>query len=78
MVVASEERIKKLEKILVNYSNLLSEFGNKDQIVEAFKFQKPSRKEPTVKHGQMVFRRLHARREESFRKIECVRFTRRD
>ncbi len=41
MVFVSKERVKKLEKILIIYSNLLSEFGIKDQIMEAFKFQKP-------------------------------------
>ena len=41
MVIISEERIKKLEKVLTNYPDILSEFGIKKQIIEAFKFEKP-------------------------------------
>jgi len=41
MVIISEERIKKLEKILSNYPDILSEFGLKNQIIKAFKFEKP-------------------------------------
>ena len=37
----SEERIKKLEKILANYPDILSEFEIKEQIIKAFKFEKP-------------------------------------
>ena len=37
----SEERIKKLEKVLANYPDILSEFGIKEQIIKAFKFEKP-------------------------------------
>lgn len=41
MIIISTERIKKLEKVLVNYPDILSEFGIKDQIITAFKFEKP-------------------------------------
>jgi len=41
MGMISEERIRKLEKVLVNYSNILSEFEIKEQVLKAFKFQKP-------------------------------------
>ena len=41
MVIISEEGIKKLEKVLVNYPDILSEFGIKEQILKAFKFEKP-------------------------------------
>ncbi len=41
MVMISEGRIKKLEKVLVNYPTLLSEFEIKEQIINAFKFEKP-------------------------------------
>ena len=41
MDFVSEERIKKLEKILDNYPDILGEFGIKDQIIKAFKFEKP-------------------------------------
>ena len=37
----SEERIKKLEKVLAYYPDILSEFEIKDQIIKAFKFEKP-------------------------------------
>ena len=37
----SEERIKKLEKVLANYPDILSEFEIKEQIIKAFKFEKP-------------------------------------
>ena len=37
----SEERIKKLEKILANYPDILSEFEIKEQIIKTFKFEKP-------------------------------------
>jgi len=36
-----EETINKLENILVKYSDLLSEFEVKDQIISTFKFEKP-------------------------------------
>ena len=41
MVIINEERIKKLEKILANYPDILSEFEIKEQIIKAFKFEKP-------------------------------------
>lgn len=41
MVNISEERIKKLEKVLANYPDILSEYGIKNQITKAFKFEKP-------------------------------------
>ncbi len=41
MFLVSEERIKKLEKILANYPDILSELRIKDQIIKAFKFEKP-------------------------------------
>ena len=41
MIIVREERIKALEKVLANYPDLLSEFGIKDQILQAFKFKKP-------------------------------------
>ncbi len=41
MVIISEERIKKLENVLANYPDMLSEFGIKQQIIKAFKFEKP-------------------------------------
>ena len=37
----SEERIKKLENVLANYPDILSEFEIKEQIIKAFKFEKP-------------------------------------
>jgi len=41
MVIIDEERIKKLEKVLANYPDILSEFEIKEQIIKAFKFEKP-------------------------------------
>lgn len=41
MVIINEERIKKLEKVLTNYPEILSEFGIKEHIIKAFKFEKP-------------------------------------
>lgn len=41
MVIISEERIKKLEKVLAKYPDILSEFEIKEQIIKAFKFEKP-------------------------------------
>ncbi len=41
MVFVSKERIKKLEKVLANYPDILSEFEIKEQIIKAFKFEKP-------------------------------------
>ena len=41
MVIINEERIKKLEKVLANYPDILSEFEIKEQIIKAFKFEKP-------------------------------------
>ena len=41
MVSISEKRIKKLEKLLANYSDILSEFEIKEQIIKTFKFEKP-------------------------------------
>lgn len=37
----SEGRIRKLEKVLAYYPDILSEFEIKDQIIKAFKFEKP-------------------------------------
>ncbi|GAI45066.1 unnamed protein product [marine sediment metagenome] len=39
--MVSEERIKKLEEVLANYPDILSEFEIKEQIINAFKFEKP-------------------------------------
>ena len=41
MAIFDEERIKKLEKVLANYPDILSEFEIKEQIIKAFKFEKP-------------------------------------
>ncbi len=41
MFIINEERIKKLKGILANYSDILSEFGIKGQIIKAFSFEKP-------------------------------------
>ncbi len=41
MVTISEERIKNLEKVIADYPDILSEFEIKDQILNAYKFQKP-------------------------------------
>jgi len=41
MSIINEERIKKLEKVLTNYPDILSEFGIKKQIIKTFKFEKP-------------------------------------
>ena len=41
MILINEERIKKLEKVLANYPDILSEFEIKEQIIKAFKFEKP-------------------------------------
>ena len=41
MILINEERIKKLEKVLANYPDMLSEFGIKEQILKSFKFEKP-------------------------------------
>ena len=41
MSIIKEERIKKLEKILSNYPDILSESGIKKQIINTFKFEKP-------------------------------------
>ena len=41
MAIFDEERIKKLEKVLANYPDILSEFRIKEQILKAFKFEKP-------------------------------------
>ncbi len=41
MVIINEERIKKLEKVLANYPDILSEFEIKEQIIRTFKFEKP-------------------------------------
>jgi hypothetical protein len=41
MTVISKERIIKLEKVLANYSDMLSEFGIKEQTLKSFKFEKP-------------------------------------
>jgi len=41
MFIINKERIKRLERILANYSDILSEFGIKDQIIKAFSFEKP-------------------------------------
>ena len=36
----NEARIKKLEKILANYPDILSEFGIREQVLKSFKFEK--------------------------------------
>jgi len=41
MVIISEEGIKKLEEVLANYPDILSEFEIKEHIIKAFKFEKP-------------------------------------
>ena len=41
MVFISEERIIKLERILANYPDILSEYGIKELIVKTYKFEKP-------------------------------------
>lgn len=41
LVIIQKEKIKKLEKILVNYSDILSEFNIQDQIIKTFIFEKP-------------------------------------
>ena len=41
MVIISGERIKNLEKVLAKYPDILSEFEIKEQIIKAFKFEKP-------------------------------------
>ena len=41
MVIISEERVKNLVRVLTSYSDILNEFGIKDQIIKAFKFEKP-------------------------------------
>ena len=41
MVIISEERVKNLVRVLSSYSDILSEFGIKDQIIKTFKFEKP-------------------------------------
>ena len=41
MILIKEERIKKLENVLANYPDILSEFEIKEQIIKAFKFEKP-------------------------------------
>lgn len=41
MVMLREDRIKKLEKVLANYPDILSEFGIKEQILKSFNFEKP-------------------------------------
>ena len=41
MVLIDEERIKTLEEVLANYPDILSEFGIKDHILKAYKFEKP-------------------------------------
>ncbi len=41
MVIIKEEEVKKLEKVLVKYPKILSEFEIKEQIINVFKFEKP-------------------------------------
>ena len=41
MILINKERIKKLKKVLANYPDILSEFEIKEQIIKAFKFEKP-------------------------------------
>jgi len=41
MADIDEKRIRKLVKVLANYSSILIEFGIKDQIIKTFKFEKP-------------------------------------
>lgn len=41
MAIINEEKIKKLETVLTNYPDILSEFGIKKQIIKTFKFEKP-------------------------------------
>ena len=41
MAQVSKEKISKLENVLANYPNILSEFEIKEQIIKAFKFEKP-------------------------------------
>ena len=40
MVIINDEEVKKLEEVLMNYSDILSEFGIKEQIIKSFKFEK--------------------------------------
>ncbi len=37
MILIDEEIIKKLEKVLANYPDILSEFGIKDHILKVYK-----------------------------------------
>ena len=41
MFIINEKRVKRLERILANYSDILSEFGIKEQIIKAYSFEKP-------------------------------------
>jgi len=41
MFIINEKRIKRLERILANYSDIFSEIGIKDLIMKAFSFEKP-------------------------------------
>lgn len=41
MVFVSKEKVNRLEKVLAKYPDILSEFEIKEQIIKAFKFEKP-------------------------------------
>ncbi len=41
MDFVSKEKVNRLEEVLANYPNILSEFEIKEQIIKAFKFEKP-------------------------------------
>jgi len=41
MAFINKEKIRKLEEIIAYYPDILSEFEIKDQIIKAFKFEKP-------------------------------------
>ena len=41
MVFVSKEKVNRLEEVLANYPDILSEFEIKEQIIKAFKFEKP-------------------------------------
>ena len=41
MVFVRKEKVNRLEEVLANYPDILSEFEIKEQIIKAFKFEKP-------------------------------------
>ena len=41
MVFVSKEKVNRLEEVLANFPDILSEFEIKEQIIKAFKFEKP-------------------------------------